>query len=145
MSQEYKFDDKEQFLEKLEELVKSGKTVRDLSLYFPFPIHEVDNILMKKPSNLRFFTLLGALSGGLFGLFFTIWTSLNYPLIGGGKPIVSIPAFIIVTFELTILFGGVISFIGFLILSRLPSVNKIIDPEEHGNQFVIQIHGEGRK
>ena len=71
--------------------------------------------------------------------------SVDWPIIRGGKPIVALPAFIIVAFELTVLFGGVISFIGFLLLSSLPSVKKIIEPEDYGNKFVIDIEKEGIK
>lgn len=139
MSREYRFDEKEPFLKKLQELVDEGISPEKIDYYTPYPTHEAEHILHLKPSPMRFFTLLGALAGLLFGLWFTSWTSLDWPLIRGGKPIVAIPAFIIVTFELTVLFGGVISFLGFLFLSRLPSFKRIFKPEETGNQFVIQI------
>lgn len=145
MKQEFTFEDKHQFLEKLKELVAGGVNVRNLAVYTPFPVHEAEEILRMPVSAMRFFTLVGALSGLFFGLFLTIWTSLDYPLIAGGKPIVSMPAFIIVTFEMTILFGGIISFIGFLILGRFPAVRQIMEPQEYGNLFVIQIHEEEGK
>jgi hypothetical protein len=145
MTNKFIFEEKEKFLHKLEEVVRSGVAAKDIRIFTPYPIHEVEEILKLKTSPLRFFTLLGALFGLIFGFLFTIGTSIDWPLIRGGKPIVAIPAFIIVAFELTILFGGVISFIGFLILSRLPDVQKIIKPEEYGNQFIIQIAREGRK
>ena len=145
MSNKFVFEEKEKFLHKLEELIKSGITSRDIEVYTPYPVHEAEEILKIKPSPLRFVTLLSALAGLLFGLLFTSWTSLDWPIMRGGKPILSIPAFIIVTFELTVLFGGVLSFIGFLILSRMPSVKKINQPEEYGNQFVIIIGMEGKE
>ncbi len=145
MNREFKFEDKEQFLRKLRELVKEGFSFRELSVYTPFPVHEAEEILKPPVSPLRFFTPLGALSGLLFGLVLTVWTSLDYPLIGGGKPIVAIPAFIIIMFEMTILFGGVISFLGFLVLSHFPALRQIENPLEYGNLFVIQVHGEGQK
>ncbi len=145
MSEQLLFDDKNKFLQKLEELVKSGVSPKNIAVSTPYPVHEVEHILKTPPSPLRFFTLLGALFGLLFGAWFTSWTSINWPLIGGGKPIVSVPAFVIVAFELTVLFGGVISFLGFLFLTRLPSVKSIISPEEYGNRFVIQIHSEEKK
>jgi hypothetical protein len=145
MTNKFIFEEKEKFLHKLEEVVRSGVASKDIRIFTPYPVHEVEEILKLKTSPLRFFTLLGALFGLIFGFLFTIGTSIDWPLIRGGKPIVAIPAFIIVAFELTILFGGVISFIGFLILSRLPNIPKIIDPEEYGNQFIIQIAREGWK
>ncbi len=145
MSQEFKFEEKEPFLQKLQELLSKGYSFRELAVFTPFPVHEVEELLNPPPSPLRFFTLLGALSGLLFGLILTVWTSLDYPLIGGGKPIVALPAFIIIMFEMTILFGGVISFLGFLMLSRFPAIEQFVNPVEYGNDFVIQIHGEEQK
>jgi hypothetical protein len=139
MSQKYAYEEKQKFLEKLTELVKSGISPRKIITYTPYPVHEIEEILDSGPSPLRLITLIGALSGLIFGFLFTIGTSLDWPIIRGGKPIVAIPAFIIVAFELTILFGGVISFLGYLFLSKLPSIKKISEPEEYGNQFVIQI------
>lgn len=145
MKNQYRFDEKHQFLEKLENLIKDGVSSEKINTYTPYPVHEVEHILKVKASPLRFFTLIGALAGLLFGFLFTIWASLDWPIIRGGKPIVALPAFIIIAFELTVLFGGVISFIGYLLLSRLPDFTKIQNPEEYGNQFVIQIQdGETR-
>lgn len=145
MKNQLVFEEKEKFLHKLEELVKSGVASKNIETFTPYPVHEVEEVLKIKTSPLRFFTLIGALCGLIFGFLFTMGTSLDWPIMRGGKPILSIPAFIIVAFELTVLFGGVISFIGFLFLSKLPSVKKINEPEEYGNQFVIQIENEGKK
>jgi hypothetical protein len=144
MNEQFVFGEKHEFLQKLKDLVKGGISPKKINVFTPYPVHEVEEILKVPTSPLRFFTLLGALSGLFFGAWFTAWTSLDWPLIGGGKPIVSVPAFVIVTFELTILFGGVISFLGFLILSKLPSPKRIGTPVEHGNQFVIEIQSEGK-
>ena len=143
MNNQYKFDEKHRFLEKLSELVKNGISPKQINVYTPYPVHEAEEILKVKTSPLRFFTLIGALSGLLFGFFFTSWASLDWPIMRGGKPILSFPAFIIVAFELTVLFGGVLSFIGYLLLAKLPSIKKIQTPEEYGNQFVILIENEG--
>jgi hypothetical protein len=139
----FQYDEKNKFLNKLEELVQSGTNPKRINTYTPYPVHEAEEILQVKTSPLRFFTLIGALSGLLFGFFITIWMSMDWPIIRGGKPIVAFPAFVIVAFELTVLFGGVISFIGYLLLSKLPSIKKIIEPEEYGNKFVILIEKEG--
>lgn len=142
MSQKFAFDAKEDFLHQLHDLVQQGVARNRISLLLPYPLHEVDEILRPIPSRLRFFTLIGAVTGLITGLLFTILTSLDWPLIGGGKPILSLPAFVIVAFELTILFGGLLSFLGFLILARLPGLQQIIAPQESGNQFVILIEAE---
>jgi len=145
MKNQFVFEEKQQFLQQLEKLVKEGVSPEAITLYTPYPLHEAEEILQIKTSPLRYFTLIGALSGLLFGLFLTIWTSLDWPLIRGGKPILAFPPFIILAFELTVLFGGVISFIGYLLLAKLPSVKRIVQPEEYGNQFVIHLQNEDKK
>lgn len=133
----YTFDTQEAFLEKLEEMVKAGVKPEAVSTLTPFHVHEAEHILKSKPSELRFFTLAGALAGFFLSFAFIIFTVLDWPLITGGKPLISIPAFIIVAFECTILFGGIVSLIGFLHLNRLPNIKRIIDPRECGSQFII--------
>jgi hypothetical protein len=137
MSSEFKFDTKEEFLEKLEELVKSGVKSNDITTLTPFHVHEAEHIMKSKPSELRFFTLVGALAGFFLSFIFIIYTVLDWPLITGGKSLVSIPAFIIIAFECTILIGGIVSLLGFLHLNRLPNIKRVIEPRECGSQFII--------
>lgn len=144
MSQKFVFNEQEAFLHKLRQLVDSGADAKDLEIFTPYPVHEAEELLQLKTSPMRFFTLLGALFGLFFGFWLTVWTSLDWPILRGGKPIVSIPAFIILAFEVTILFGGIISFIGFLILSKFPSFKHINRPVDYGNQFVIEMVSEAK-
>lgn len=144
MSKRYVLDTQEAFCERLEALVKEGAEPSSIETLTPFHVHEAEHILKTKPSELRFFTLFGAVSGFVLCFVFIIFTVLDWPLITGGKPLISIPAFIIVAFECTILIGGIVSFIGFLHLNRLPNIKKIIDSEECGSDFII-IHNDGSK
>jgi hypothetical protein len=137
MGNEFKYDTKEEFLEKLEELVKKGVKSDAITTLTPFHVHEAEHIMKSKPSELRFFTLVGALAGFFLSFIFIIYTVLDWPLITGGKSLVSIPAFIIIAFECTILFGGIVSLLGFLHLNRLPNIKRVIDPRECGSQFII--------
>lgn len=139
MSQKFTFTDKHDFLNKLEQLIHSGTAPQQVSVVMPYHVHEVDELLQVPPSKLRFFALIGAITGTLTGFAFTIFTALHYKLITSGKPLISIPPFIIIAFALTILFGSLISFAGFLILSKLPSPKSIAAPEDYGNQFVILV------
>ncbi len=139
MSQQFQFSDKHDFLTKLEQLIGSGVAPQKISVVMPYHVHEVDELLKLPPSKLRFFALIGAITGTITGFAFTIFTALHYKLITSGKPHVSIPPFIIIAFALTILFGSLISFAGFLILSKLPSPKSIAAPEDYGNQFVIVV------
>lgn len=133
------FDGKEEFVEALRRLVGEGVPPERIRVLTPFPLPEVDRILPRKRSNVRFFALIGAGTGTITGFALTILTTLSWPLIVGGKPIVSIPPFIIIAFALTILFGSLSTFLGFLLLSRLPSIRNIRSKEEYGNRFVILV------
>lgn len=139
------FKEKQRFLESLRELVRDGTPRERIRVITPFGVPEVEEILPGKRSKVRFFALIGAATGTVTGFAFTILTSLSWPLIVGGKPIVSVPPFIIIAFALTILFGALSSFAGFLLLSRLPSPRGIRSAEEHGNAFVIVVEDGERK
>jgi len=139
------FEEKEKFLERLRGLVQEGVPGERIRVITPFGVPEVEEILPGKRSKVRYFALVGAASGTASGFALTILTSLSWPLIVGGKPIVSIPPFIIIAFALTILFGALSTFAGFLLLSRLPSLRGIRSGEEHGNAFVILIEDGERQ
>lgn len=139
------FDDKSAFLAELRRLAAEGVPVEKIRVFTPFAVPEVERILPRRRSIVRFFALIGALTGTVSGFALTILTSLDLPLIVGGKPVVSIPPFIIIAFALTILFGSLSTFLGFLLLSRLPSVRRIRSPEEFGNAFVILVEEGGER
>ena len=88
----------------IESLRAAGMT--DLESYSPLPNHELEHALHRPQSPVRLFTLVGALTGTAAGFALAIWTSLDWPLVTGGKPIVSLPAFVVIAFELTILLGA---------------------------------------
>jgi len=142
MKQEFLFDKESDFLNKLQSLIESGVNKEDITVISPFPVREIDEILDSAPSKIKFFTLLGAITGLITGFAFTIYTVLSWPIITGGKPIISIPAFVIISFELTILFGALASFLGFLFFSKLPGLKQITSPVEYGNKFVIIVEGK---
>ncbi len=136
---EWAFEEEHEFLEKLEELVDQGVARDRIESVTPIPVHRTESILGLERSPLRFFTLTGGLAGLVAGFVFTIVTVKAWPLITGGKPLISIPPFIIIAFALTILFGALFSFVGFLLLSRLPSAEGIMRPHEHENRFIIKV------
>ena len=70
-----------------------AKGFSDLTVYTPVPVEEIeDEIDSVRPlSKVRLFTVIGALTGTATGFFLTIWTSLKWELVTGGKAPVSIP------------------------------------------------------
>lgn len=89
--------------------------------YTPFPVHNLDKAMGLGPSYLPWLVLVAGTSGCILAMLFMIWVSAyDYPLNIGGKPTWSIPAFIPVTFEVTVLFSGLTAVFGMLALNRLP-------------------------
>ena len=92
-------------------------------------------------SPVRLFTLVGALTGTASGFALTIWTALKWNLITGGKPVVSIPPFVVIAFELTILLGGLCTLLGLLVTARLPSFGSRprYDPRFSADRFGVEV------
>ena len=93
----------------------------DLETFSPAPFAEVDDAVMPKPSSVRGFTLIGGLTGVVTGYALTLWMANNWQIMLGGKPFSSIPPYTIIAFELTILFGVLMTVLGLLVVGRLPS------------------------
>ena len=74
--------------------------------------------------------LIGGLLGCATGFLFPIYTVLDWPLITGGKPLISIPPFVVIAFELTILFGALGGMASFLWLAGLPRVTGQPAPDD---------------
>lgn len=92
----------------------------DLEIYAPAAFPELDDALDEKPSRVRAFTLVGGLLGVVTGFAMAIWMSYDWPVMIGGKPFAAIPTYTVIGFELTILFGGLATLLGLLIVGRLP-------------------------
>ncbi len=112
------FADPQAMLRALSALREEG--FADLTVFSPVPERAVWEALEPGPSGVRFWTLVGALLGCASGFALTIGTALDWPLRTSAKPIVSLPPFIIIAFELTILLGALGAVAGFLFNARLP-------------------------
>lgn len=94
---------------------------RKMDAYSPFPIEGLSEALGFRPSRLPRVVLLGAILGGLTGFLLQYWASaIYYPLNVGGRPLNSWPAFIPITFEMTVLGGALAAVLGMLGLNGLP-------------------------
>jgi hypothetical protein len=94
---------------------------KKIDAYSPFPIEEVAEAIGFHKNNVPLVTLIGGLIGGLTGYMLQYWVAvIDYPVNIGGRPYHSWPSFIIVTFELTILVGGISAVFGMLALNGLP-------------------------
>jgi Protein of unknown function (DUF3341) len=117
---------------------------QELQALSPIPHHAIDEALEKPTSPVRIFTLVGCLLGCITGFTLTIAATLHYPLIVGGKPIISIPPFLVIVFELTILFGGLLTLGGMLLNARLPGVHvgPAYNPQFSEDRFGLWVRCE---
>jgi hypothetical protein len=133
------FDALDTTVEAVERLraAKAGK----LTVFSPMPSHDLEHALHPAQSPVRLFTLVGGLTGTATGFALPTWTSLDWPLMTGGKPMISMPAWVIIGFELTILFGALSTVAGLLILARLPNRKPLIiyDPAFSADRFGVQV------
>lgn len=108
------------------EMVDAARQVRDAGYtktdaFSPFPLHEIDEALGIKRSILPWLVFGGGLTGLITGFALQIYVHyIDYPIIVGGRPHISIPSFVPPSYELTILFAGFAAVFGMLFLNGLP-------------------------
>jgi hypothetical protein len=112
------FDDEHRLIAAAKAARAAGVGISDA--FVPYAVHGLDEAIDQRPSRLPWVCFLAGLTGGASALAFEIWTSaVSWPINVGGKPFASIPAFIPVTFELTVLSAALGSAAIFLFRSRL--------------------------
>ncbi len=84
----------------------------DFTVYSPVPNHEIELAVGHKVSPVRMWTLLGGLAGVTTGFWMSLWMSYDWPLVVGGKPIGSVIPYVVIAFELTVLFGAIATLAG---------------------------------
>jgi molybdopterin-containing oxidoreductase family membrane subunit len=111
-----------------------AKGFEDIRAFSPVPNHEIEDALDRgyEPSKVKYFTFCGALLGACVGAAFTILTSMDWPIVTSAKPIVSIPPYMIIIFECMILIGGLSTFLGLIINSRL---RRNVNPIDYDERF----------
>ena len=137
------FDGRDATVAAVEALRAAGH--KSLTVFSPAPDHEIEHAIHAPQSPVRLFTLVGGLTGTATGFALPTWTSLDWPLVTGGKPIISIPAWVIIAFELTILFGALSTVLGLFIAARLPqrSANVVYDPSFSADHYGIYVEATG--
>jgi len=113
------FADDAQCAHAIEEL--RAAQVGDFNTFSPIPSHRIEHAIGRKKSPVRWIVLMGGISGILTGLAITIGTTYEWRLNAGGKTLLSWPPFVIICFELMVLFGGIFGFLGVLMLSGIPA------------------------
>ncbi len=117
------FDSVDTLLAACRRVRDAGYTQTDA--YTPFPVHGIDKALGIKPTHLPWISLACGLTGVTIGLVMQCWMNgIDYKYIISGKPFISLPAFMPVSFELTILLASFGAFFGMLALNGLPRFNN---------------------
>ncbi len=118
---------------------------RNVDAYTPFPVHGLSEALGIGKSWVPYVTLVMGLSGAIGGLALQIWTSaVDWPINVGGKPMVSLPAFIPITFESGVLLGGTMTLAALLVACGLPNFREpILDRDLTNDRFGLFIPESG--
>ena len=94
---------------------------RKINGYSPYPIEELSEAIGFHKTILPWLIFAGGLIGGLSGyMLMFITATIDYPIIVGGKPMHSWPAYIPITFECTVLGAALTAVVGMLLLNGLP-------------------------
>ena len=122
-------------------IANTGYTNWDV--HTPYPVHGMDNAMKLKPSKLGFVTLIFGLTGMTTALLLAWFTnSFDFPLVIGGKAFFALPAYIPITFELTVLLGTVITVIAMLSLFfLLPANNHALHDTEYMKKVSVDHFG----
>jgi ActD protein len=113
------FDSVQAVVDAAKHAVEAGFT--RFEAYTPFPIEELNDIIHKKRTKLTSLILMGGLTGMATGFALQYWASaIEYPMNVGGRPYATWPAFVIPSYELTILFSSLTAAIGMFALNGLP-------------------------
>lgn len=117
----------------------------DVTMFSPVPLgHEPEYGAVKQRHNyVRYFTLFGGVAGFFFGIMLTLGTAVMYILPRGGKPLFSMTPTLLISYETAILFGVLWTFIGFLIIAKLPCYGKgrLYDPVVNVDGFGLLVDG----
>ena len=112
---------------------------RDVTVYTPVPNHEIVQAVGHPASPVRVWTLVGGLTGCFTGFAMSMWMSYDYPVVVGGKPLGSWLPYVVIGFELTILFGALATIAGLIVHSVLGARPAAYDPrfsDDHIGVFV---------
>ena len=109
-----------------DELLAAGKRAHDdgyrrIDAYSPFPVEGLSEAIGVRHTRLPLLVLIAGLAGAFVGFASQYWvTVIDYPLNVGGRPLNSWPAYIPITFELTILFAALTAVVAMIVLNGLP-------------------------
>ena len=134
------FSYEDDFLAAAKQLKASG--FDNISLLSPLPLEEAQEVLGLGKSKVRRFSLAGAIIGALSGFAMAVSTALVFILPTGGRPVITFPPYLVITYEMTILMGVLFTLLGFHVVSGLPAWrDKPYLPSANVDRFVVVVEG----
>ena len=124
-----------------------GANYKSIDAFTPFPVHGLDAAQGLKRSPLPYVTFAAGLTGFITACALQGWTSvIDWPLIVGGKPFWSWPAYVPIMFELTVLFAGLSTVGAMFLINGLPNQRrKVFDPSLTRDRFAIVIEAPQKR
>ncbi len=134
-----KFNDEHALLEACRQM--RDRQFKKFDAITPFPVHGIEDAMGVTRSKIPYVTFVAGAIGCTFALWLQSWTSaVDWPLNVGGKPMLSIPAFVPVMFELTVLIGGLATAAALFVFAGLPNKGyKTPDPSFTDDKFGLFI------
>ena len=132
------FLDEKDLLNAIKSLKEREVTIKDV--FTPFPVHGLDHALGLKKSRIPTVGFLAGAMGAVGAFVFQAWVfTESYPQNIGGKPLLSVPTFIPIIFETTVLFAAIAMVFAFLMRSKmgLGADNKVYDLKATDDHFLI--------
>lgn len=132
------FEDEQVLMQAVKNVRQEGLKITDVLT--PFPVHGLEDTMGLRQTKLHSAGFVFGMAGTITALSFILWvTTANYPLNYGGKPYLSLPAWIPITFELTVLFASIGMTLTYLYLNRLaPGMKpKILDERITSHLFAM--------
>lgn len=113
----------------------------DITVFTPTPRHEFEHALAHGPSRVRLFTLIFGLSGVTFGYWIPVWISDYWPIVVGGKAIVTWVPYTILGFEVMVLVGGLATVFAMFALAHIPRLTMTVgyDPRFSSGHFGVWV------
>jgi hypothetical protein len=115
------FDQPERLIESVRQARAAG--FRRMDAYAPFMVEGLSEALGFQDNRVPWLTLGGGIFGALLGYGMQVYTNLDYPIEIGGRPLLAPQAFMLITFELMVLFAVLFSIGGMLLLNHLPRLH----------------------
>ncbi|NLS17666.1 DUF3341 domain-containing protein [Rhizobium sp. P40RR-XXII] len=115
------FDRPDRLVEAANRARKAG--FRAMEAYSPYPVHELTEALGFEENIVPWLTVAGGAAGAAVGYGLQLYTNYAYPIEIGGRPLFAWQSFVLITFELTVLFAVLAAIFGMLLLNRLPRLH----------------------